>query len=73
MGLRGRGACEKMALEGAIPKKIREKGRMRASLSFSSDLVRGVYASASVERRRSFACLARFVRRTKKKERLLVV
>ena len=63
-----------------------------SSLSFSSDLVRGVYACASVERRSrdtletraapvsrlqsrtwSFACLGRFARRTKKKERLLVV
>ena len=63
------------------------------SLSFSSDLVRGLHARAIVERRSgetretraaspvsriqsrawSFACLRRFARRTKKKERLLVV
>ena len=56
---------------------------------FSSHLVSGVHASASVERRSretretraaacqlrawSFACLGRFAGRTKKKERLLVV
>ena len=61
-----------------------------SSLSFSSDLVRGAHARASVRgekrgrqpaypvsglqsRAWSFACLERFVRRTKKKERLLVV
>lgn len=44
-----------------------------SSLSFSSDLARGVRANASVERRRhekrgqSFSFLARFVRRTKEK------
>ena len=53
------------------------------SLSFSSDLVWGVDALASVERckkrgrqlshRSPLACLGRFARRTKKKERLLVV
>ena len=55
-------------------------------LFFSSDLVRGVNARACVERRSretrvsrlqsrawSFACLVRSARRTKKKERLLVV
>ena len=65
------------------------------AVSFSSDLVRGVHARASVERRSretretreaapslvsrlqsrawSFACRGRFARRTKKRERLLVV
>ena len=42
-----------------------------SSLSFSSDLVRGMHARASGDARnegaRSFARLARFVRRTKKK------
>ena len=61
-----------------------------SSLSFSSDLVRGVHKRSSVKREKrvrqpatpvsrlqssawSFACLGRFARRTKKKERLLVV
>ena len=53
-----------------------------SGFSFSSNLVRGVHARASVERRGkrgrqsrawTFACLGRFAQRTKKKERLLVV
>ena len=62
-----------------------------SSLSFSSDLVRGVHVHVSVEQQSretrkmrqpvlrlqswvwSFACLVRFARWTKKKERLLVV
>ena len=34
MGLRGRGACEKMAFEGAIPKKLGKRVKCEESVFF---------------------------------------
>ena len=90
-------------LEGELKKKRRERERRKGEsfpirkigVEGGENLVRGVHARTSVERRSrergarsegggfpvlrlqsrawSFLCLARFARRTKKKERLLVV